>query len=198
MIQKLSVSQILLESTVAELFSYYTEIRKNYTICEADIVSSHNDLNPGNILFDGRKIWVIDWDAAFQNDRYVDLAIAANSFVTNELQETIFLTAYFGTPPNEQMRARLFLMKQLCFMLYAMLMFKLAMEKKPCGTMQDFNIHTPNLKEISKRLGNGSLLLSSNDGKYLYAAALLNEALSNMRSPRFAAAIKLIAYIPAI
>ncbi|MDQ2776013.1 MAG: hypothetical protein M3Y57_14020 [Acidobacteriota bacterium] len=35
-------------------------------------------------MFDGRRAWLIDWKAAFLNDRYFDLAIVANFVVTNE------------------------------------------------------------------------------------------------------------------
>ena len=30
------------------------------------MVSSHNDLNYNNNLFDGRKFWIIDWEAEFR------------------------------------------------------------------------------------------------------------------------------------
>lgn len=95
------------------------------------MVSSHNDLNPNNILFDGKKIWVIDWEAAFQNDRYVDLAIVAKTFVHNQEDEAIFLQTYFGEQLDEYKRARFFLMQQICRMYYAMIMLKLAAAQKP-------------------------------------------------------------------
>ena len=31
-------------------------------------VSSHNDLNPRNVLYDGQRLWLVDWEAAFRND----------------------------------------------------------------------------------------------------------------------------------
>jgi hypothetical protein len=50
----------------------------------------------------------VDWDAAFLNDRYVDLAIAANFFVSNEQQEKMLLGAYFGAGLNSYNGARFF------------------------------------------------------------------------------------------
>ncbi|HEY1547817.1 MAG TPA: phosphotransferase [Kofleriaceae bacterium] len=38
------------------------------------LVTSHNDLNPTNAIFDGERIVLLDWDAAAPNDRYHDLA----------------------------------------------------------------------------------------------------------------------------
>ncbi len=69
---------LLPDHATADHFSLYAEIRRVYPRDDHDLVSSHNDLNPNNILFDGRQAWVIDWEAAFRNDRYVDLATVAN------------------------------------------------------------------------------------------------------------------------
>lgn len=38
----------------------------------------HLDLNPSNLLYDGRKVWLIDWDTAAAGDRWVDLATLIN------------------------------------------------------------------------------------------------------------------------
>ena len=54
---------------------------------------------PDNMLFDGSRLWLVDWEAAFQNDRYADLAVAANMLVANETEERIYLQEYFGAPP---------------------------------------------------------------------------------------------------
>jgi thiamine kinase-like enzyme len=32
----------------------------------AELVSSHNDLNPNNVLFEGERAWLIDWELAFR------------------------------------------------------------------------------------------------------------------------------------
>lgn len=56
---------------------------------DSDMVSCHNDLKPENILFDGDRIWLVDWEAAFLNDRYCDLAVIANFVVTNDARKTL-------------------------------------------------------------------------------------------------------------
>ena len=43
-------------------------------------VSSHNDVNPFNVLFDGDRLWLIDWEIAFRNDPFADVACVANNF----------------------------------------------------------------------------------------------------------------------
>ena len=59
-------------------------------------VSSHNDLNPRNLLHDGRRVWLIDWEAAFRADRYVDLAAIANVFAPDPESEALLLRTYLG------------------------------------------------------------------------------------------------------
>jgi hypothetical protein len=61
-------------------FSIYTSIKKAYPWHDNDKVLSHNDLNPRNVLCDGKQLLFVDWDASSVSDRYVDLAIAANFF----------------------------------------------------------------------------------------------------------------------
>ncbi len=192
-IHQFGKSDIFPEDIRKEINGYYAIIREHYPWHDTDKVSSHNDLNPNNILCDGKKIWIIDWEAAFQNDRYVDLAIVANSFVTNEAQENLFLGAYFGNTLDAYKISRFFLMRQVCRLLYGMLMFKLASTVKLPGTPLNTDIQTLTLKEVGEQLRSGKILISSYNGQCLYGKALLNEALNNMRLPRFRAAIEFLA-----
>ena len=85
------------------------------------MVSSHNDLfKPDNMLFDGQHVWVIDWEAAFLNDRYADLAAIANQIVADEDEELAYLTEYFGRPPDEYQGARFYVMQQIAHVFYTM------------------------------------------------------------------------------
>jgi thiamine kinase-like enzyme len=58
------------------LLDPYTErlahIRETYIWEPANLVSSHSDPVPLNILFDGNRLWLIDWENAFRNDPLVD------------------------------------------------------------------------------------------------------------------------------
>ncbi len=46
-----------------ELFRRYTQLTGVYRQEDADLVSSHNDLfKPDNILFDGKRLWLADWE----------------------------------------------------------------------------------------------------------------------------------------
>jgi thiamine kinase-like enzyme len=73
------------------------------------MVSCHSDLRPENVLFEGQRVWLVDWQTAFVNDRYFDLA-PANFVVANDLGEWTCLEQYFEQRPDEDQRARFFLM----------------------------------------------------------------------------------------
>lgn len=192
-IQNFQASALLPASATAEHFSAYAEIQRVYPRYDPDLVASHNDLNPNNMLFDGQKIWIIDWEAAFCNDRYVDLAIAARPFVTDAAQETFYLQCYFGDVPTAYQRARYFLMQQVCHMYYAMIMMQMAAAQKPTGVTADPTMDTVRLYDFHHQVGAGTVALTTYEGQLSYGKTLLNEALYNMRQPTFAAALRTVA-----
>ena len=191
-IQQFKALHMFPEHTLAEYFLLYAEIQKAYPRYDTDLVSSHNDLNPNNILFDGKQIWVIDWEAAFQNDRYVDLAILAQPYVNDEQDEAIYLQTYFGEALGEYKKARFFLMQQICRMYYAMIMLKLAAAQKPADHLHDANMDQPAMAEFGAMLMSGKILLDTYEGKLQYGKILLNTMLSAMKTERFEAAIKIM------
>jgi len=177
-----------------ECFDLYAEVQKHYPRYDTDLVSSHNDLNPNNILFDGKKIWVIDWEAAFQNDRYTDLAIIAKSYTQGQQQEDLLLATYFGEEPGEYRRARFYLMQQACHMYYAMAMLKLAAAAKPAGYLHDANMLLPDIRAFHIMIGSRQISLETYEAKLQYGKILLNTMLANMQSERFKQAVSVVVY----
>jgi thiamine kinase-like enzyme len=70
----------------------------------------HNDLLPANLIDDGRRVWIIDWEFAGRGDRFFDLGNLAANGAFDEDQELELLMAYFGEVRPEQ-RRRLKLMR---------------------------------------------------------------------------------------
>ena len=82
-------------------------IREAYVWDRAHSVSCHNDPVPANILYDGKRLWLIDWESAYCNDPLVDVAIMSDHLArTPELQATL-LQAWLGRAPDEALLARL-------------------------------------------------------------------------------------------
>jgi thiamine kinase-like enzyme len=68
-----------------------------------DFVFGHNDLLPSNLMDDGKRIWLIDWDYAGFNTPLFDIAnLASNAELDREREEWL-LTAYYGRAPDKQM-----------------------------------------------------------------------------------------------
>jgi thiamine kinase-like enzyme len=172
-----------------ECFANYEILKSRISLIESDKVFSHNDLNPNNILCDGKRIWIIDWDAAHLNDRYIDLANLANFFVHTEEEEQVFLDAYFDEDTNEFKKARFFTMRQVCRIVYAMLMFQLAAQHKPANYEHDQKMEGIDLQFFFSLMEKGEISLANYDGQLLYGKALLNAAAYQMRSARWAVSL---------
>lgn len=176
-----------------ECFTHFGAVRSKYPWSDKDQVFSHNDLNPNNILCDGERIWIIDWDMASVNDRYIDLANAANYFIHTPAHEQLFLGTYFDGPPNERQLSRFFIMRQLCRIIYAMLMFQLAARHKPAGYVHDQEMEGITVSAFGALRSIGQISLASYEGQFMYGKALVNEAVAQMRSARFAEALARLA-----
>lgn len=113
----------LLDPHVAGL----AEIREAYPWDAAALVSSHNDPNPSNVLFDGQRLWLIDWETAYRNDPFADVAIFANDLAPTPEQEAALLRAWLGRAPDAMARARLTVMRQVTRLYYAGIIFAVAL-----------------------------------------------------------------------
>jgi len=162
-----------------------------YRRLEPQLVSSHNDLNPGNIVHDGRRPWLVDWDAAFLADRYVDLAALANVYAREPADEAILLAAYFGEPPTADRRARLYLARQISHLFHAMIFVSMAAEERPGARLTDPEDGGRSLDQLHAALAGGAPLLATWEGRVAYGLAHLAEALANVAHPRFAEATRL-------
>jgi thiamine kinase-like enzyme len=88
------------------------EIRPLLTGPEHEPVPCHNDLLAANLLLDGERVRILDWEYAGMGDRYFDLANLAvnNSFTADD--DARLLEAYFGPAGATALRvARLRLMR---------------------------------------------------------------------------------------
>jgi len=65
------------------------------------IVFGHNDLLPANILDDGSRLWLIDWDYAGFNSPLFDLGGLASNNGLSYKQEVWMLENYFEKPIND-------------------------------------------------------------------------------------------------
>lgn len=181
-LQALRTKNVLPESECKEVLARYEHLAAAYPIHDPDMVSSHNDLfKPDNFLFDGQRVRMVDWETAFLNDRYADLAVVANLIVTNDAEESIFLEGYFGQAPDSYQRARLFLMQQLAHVFYTMSFIFLG----PAEHQFSLNDDAPDPREFQGRLWAAQVNFKDNQTRIAHARGHWQQLVRNMEQPRF-------------
>lgn len=180
-VQRFIAAKLLPDNLTEEILKNYTRIKEVYPCHSEDLVSSHNDLKPENIMFDGERAWLVDWEAAFLNDPYLDLAVVANFTVHSEEDEFEFLQNYFGEAPDQYIQARFFLMQQLLHIFYMSIFMLYASKSAP---IKIDNIKA-NFKDFHKHMWEGKIDLSKDENKLQYALVHMNQFLSNINNQRF-------------
>lgn len=186
--QKLKAAGLMPEEATREIFRQFDRINKIYPRNPEDMVSSHTDLKPENTLFDGEKLWLVDWEAAFSNDRYVDLAIAGNFLITNEKEEREYLQNYFEGEVTEYHLARFFLMCQIIHTFYFTCFILLSNPQGP------IDIDTPrsSYREFHDRIRSGEISLASMNNRRLYALVHMDQLKRNLRTQRFEDSMRIV------
>ncbi len=75
-------------------------------IGEIRMAFCQNDLLPANILDDGKRLWLVDWDYAGFNSPLFDLANLATNAGYGEAEENLLLELYFGKKPDRPLKQR--------------------------------------------------------------------------------------------
>lgn len=119
-------------------------------------VSSHNDPVAGNILFDGRRLWLIDWESAYCNDRFVDVAIALDNLAASGELEEALLLSWLGCAPDQKIRERLALVRAL-IRLYCAGVFLSASATRPRAVPED-DLSGPTLAQSDSAIRSGQLM----------------------------------------
>jgi thiamine kinase-like enzyme len=71
-----------------------------------DLVFGHNDMLAANIIDDGARLWLVDWEYAGFNSPLFDLGgLASNSEMPAKMREDL-LAAYSGRPVDDALRRR--------------------------------------------------------------------------------------------
>jgi aminoglycoside phosphotransferase (APT) family kinase protein len=162
-------------------------LRKAYDTGLPGLVSSHNDPVPNNILFDGKRLWLIDWESAYRNDPLVDVAIVLDSLAWSPELEDVFLRAWFGRAPDEALRVRLKLIRALTRLYYAGV-FLSASAAASRGTPDD-DLSAPTPREFQLAIQEGRLKPGATETKHVLGKMFLASFFSGVAPPGFDAAV---------
>jgi thiamine kinase-like enzyme len=76
-----------------------------------DVVFGHNDLLPANLIDDGKRLWLIDWDYAGFNSPLFDLGNLCSNNEVAPADEDWLVEAYFERQLDDDLRRRYRAMK---------------------------------------------------------------------------------------
>jgi len=134
-------------------------------------VVSHNDVNPGNLLWDGARAWLVDWEVTGLGHPYYDLASLA-LFLRLEDEAALGLaTRHDGAPLDERSRASFRALRQLVGLLCGLTFLSLVddLSVRPAPTLAD----APSLLDCYQAMRAGELDLQSPRGQASMGLALL-------------------------
>ena len=188
-LRKFQAANILPKAQSEEFFARYAEVAAVYPHDDVEMVSSHNDLfKPDNILFDGQHVWLVDWETAFLNDRYADLAAVANQVVTNDEEEMAYLREYFGAAPDQYQFARFHLMRQIAHLFYTVAF----LFPGSSGKLIDWSETVPEFRDYHRRMWAGEVDLADKDVKIVYGRVHWQRLLQNVRQARYNEALRIV------
>jgi len=97
---------------VGELPRYMTAAeRLEAAVGPVDLAFGHNDLLAANLIDDGERLWLVDWEYAGFNSPLFDLGgLASNNQLSPDLEEQL-LELYFDAPVTDELRGRYRAMK---------------------------------------------------------------------------------------
>jgi aminoglycoside phosphotransferase (APT) family kinase protein len=162
------------------------QVRAQYAAGSPRLVSSHNDFHQGNILFDGERLWLVDWESAYRNDPLVDIAIVIDSLsLASELQ-SVLLHAWLGHAPDEATRTRLEVVRALTRLYFAgVFLSASAAVPRP---KPDNDLKVPSLSQFRQAVGEGQIALDTPEARHIIGKMYLASFLSGGSVPSFGAA----------
>jgi thiamine kinase-like enzyme len=158
-----------------------SEIRKAYAVDAEKYVSSHNDFLPRNLLFDGKRLWLIDWENGFRNDPLVDLATALDNFAPSPELEEALLRSWLGHTPDRLLRDRLVLVRSLTRLFYAGVLFSAS--ASAAHAKADPDLSAPTAGEFERAIRAGRLKAETAETSHVLGKMFLASFLSGAVPP---------------
>lgn len=144
----------------------------------ARAVLGHNDLNPGNIVYDGEAIVLLDWAASGPADAFYDLATLAVFLRMDDGDCLRLLSAYDGSDVSALPDRFLYSRRLVAALAGTMQLFIARQMKHPGATGAETLDATLPLGEFYQRMSAGELRLGTADGQWAFGLALLKVSLA--------------------
>lgn len=134
-------------------------------------VTSHNDMNPSNLVFDGERLVLLDWDMAGPNDPFFDLATVAIFLRMDDPTASALIAAYDGAPPAPLPDGFLYARRFVAAICSTIFLHLARHAGHPGGDVPADR--APTLQAVHGLVGIGALAPSSAEGAWAFALALV-------------------------
>jgi thiamine kinase-like enzyme len=140
-------------------------------------VVSHNDVNPGNVLWDGTRTWLVDWEVAGLGHPYYDLAAFATFLGLDAETAHGLLAQQEQTSVDDEARATFAVLRQLVALAIGNVFLSLVPDLTilPAPTRAD----APTLLDCRTAMRSGALDLQTPRGQAMLGLAFLRIATEN-------------------
>ena len=140
---------------------------------ERALVLSHNDVNPTNLIHDGERLMLIDWEMAGPDDPFYDLAAVAVFFRMDDETCRGLLAAHDGEPVAT-LPDRFAYSRRLVAALCGAVFLRMARHGGHAGATggETFD-RAPSLGELYPRLQSGTLDPATPEGQWEFGLALV-------------------------
>lgn len=145
------------------------------------LVMSHNDVNPTNLVFDGARVMLVDWQVTAPNHPLYDLAAIAMFFRLDDAAVCRLIAAHDGALVDEMVDGvpETFRYYRRCA---AVLSGVAALHASRSQGHQGGNVAidaTPSLSEVYQQLRSGAFDIRTADGQWTFGLALVKEGVAS-------------------
>lgn len=190
MLTRLSESTLFVAGQLDAHAEGLARIRAVLPWASSSLVPCHNDPNPRNILFDGERLWLIDWELAAQNDPLVDIAILSADLAETRRLEDVLLETAFGRTPDRFLHARLRVVRLLTRLFYGCVVLDNFTHSPPSLPAANNTAFTP--AGFRAAVADGQLISGTQEVAYAFGRMSLTAFIDGLKAPGFAQALELV------
>jgi thiamine kinase-like enzyme len=150
-------------------------LREEAPASDRPAVLSHNDPNPTNLVFDGERLLLLDWEAAGPNDAYFDLAVVS-VFLRMDSSTCLELLSLHDGAPIAALPERFGFMRRLAAALPGVVFLRMARQHGHPGAEGETLDSALSLGDCFQRIRSGALKPSTAEGQWTFGLALVKES----------------------
>jgi aminoglycoside phosphotransferase (APT) family kinase protein len=164
----------------------WSRIRSSWTRDPGAFVPAHNDPNANNLLFDGDRVWLVDWETSGPNDLMVDLAIVANQLAPTPDLADALIRAWGGGPPDARRRARLAVARASVKLWAAGMLAAIS-----AGDEAPTDFAAPTMDLFMAQMAEGAVSMATSEGLATFSAIVFDDFLATTSTREFDEALRI-------